>query len=177
MNKKIFTIVILTLLISACGGNGGSKNTVSSLPENNIASNGTPLLSLEIVDFSSDLDVSKVKVECSMLEKLAVSILDSAGAYKANIKRIDVSSPTEDTPYILRATYVDVVPHKWRFPSIRPGSIATVKAELIKDGKVLKSTSKEISSGVALSACSRLEKIAAAGGRYISKWASRQTYD
>ena len=175
MTNKFIVIAVTSILISSCGGSANHKKV--SEPDSILTENSMPTLQLETVDFSGNVDVSKVKAECSMLEKLSSSILDSAKKYNANI--VSNKTPEKQSPedYILKTTYVDVFPHRWIFLSIRPSSSATVKAEIIQNGQVILSTSKAISSGVAFGACDRLEKIAVAGGRYIAKWSTKQVYE
>jgi hypothetical protein len=167
-------IAAVALMLLGCS-NGPSKQTI--IDKAQTGSVAIPTLMLETVDFESDVEVRKVKLECSMLEKLSASILDSAEVNNIIIKQGEGDSEPINNRYVLKVTYVDVIPHKWAFLAIRPGSIATVKADVFKNGQLVNSISKAISSKMALGACDRLEKIAVAGGRYISKWAAIQAYE
>ncbi|MBB3167085.1 hypothetical protein [Simiduia aestuariiviva] len=175
MINRIILVALISMIISSCGASNSHKKVLKS--DNIPAKSTMPALSLETVDFSGDLDVRKVKVECSMLEKLSTSILDSATKYNANIISHDDPSASSPKEYTLKVTYVNVIPHRWTFMAIRPSSSATVAAEILKGGKVIKFTKKVIGSGVAFGACDRLEKIAITGGRYIAKWSSQQVYE
>ena len=76
--------------------------------------------------------------------------------------------------YVVEAKYIEINSHRWVFPSVRPSSSATLHVQLKKGDEIIAKTTKEIGSGVAFGACDRLEKIAVAGGRYVSKWTSNQ---
>ncbi len=115
-----------------------------------------------------------LNAQCSMLEKLSESILQSAKEYGVKIVDDEIAENQKSGEFFLNVTYVDVTSHRWALFSIRPSSNATLQADIVKDGKVIRSTQKMIGSGVALGACDRLEKIATAGGKYIAKWSSRQ---
>lgn len=163
--------VVVLALLAGCGSKPNRGE--SEQPTTSGAEFERPVLWLEAVDFDGDLDVVRVKSECSMLEKLTGSILASVNNYEVNIKALNKEERPEDY-FSLEVTYVNVIPHRWVFPSIRPSSSATVKAQIKKNGEVWYTTSKPINSGMALGACDRLEKIAVAGGRYVAKWASTQ---
>ncbi|NNG44617.1 hypothetical protein HJP15_17115 [Pseudoalteromonas sp. NEC-BIFX-2020_002] len=158
----------------------GSNHTTQALPCLNTKHTAAKSITkgqhaLDTVYFASDTAGAKVKVECLMLERLTTAILKSSQRYPLVVKeRIAGVAQTE---FVLKATYTNVNAHRWVFPSLRPSSSATVKAEILKNDQVVATISKEIGSGAAFGACDRLEKIALAGGRYISKWAAKQNYN
>ncbi len=167
--SKIICMVFISMFIAACSGKT-KQATIAHISVNP----DKPTLFLGDVDFSSSSRASKVKIECSMLEKLSESILKSAKEYGVKIVNNKAVEKPNSDEFFLNVTYVDVTSHRWTLFSIRPSSNATLQADIVKDGKVIRSTQKMIGSGVALGACDRLEKIATTGGRYIAKWSSSQ---
>ena len=125
------------------------------------------MLALTPISFSNQVVVGKFQTDCSMLERLTLSIVESSKNYLFNIKSKELSN---DNKYELIVDYINVVPHRWTFLSLRPNSNATFKVTVLINGVPLHSTTKLIGSAVAFGACDRLDKIAIAGGRYITKW-------
>ncbi|MGL6161739.1 hypothetical protein [Microbulbifer sp.] len=168
MKRIIFLISVL--IFSGCSGNppiAGRK-----IEENR----NTELLYLIPAKFSDNLSVSKIEKECSMLLSLTDSVLAYANDNSLNIEyREDLSEVDEDQS-VLRIEYEEIIPHQWRPFAVRPSSVATVKAEIVRGSEVIDITSKRIGSGVAFGACDRLEKIAVSGGTYIAKWAANSSY-
>ncbi|WP_299269662.1 hypothetical protein [uncultured Psychrosphaera sp.] len=121
------------------------------------------------VTFSEGIEDGAFKTDCAMLSGLEKSILDSS---KTSALKVLPSNSITPEQYELKVEYTNVESHKWLFMAIRPSSAAEAKASIVKNGKVLHSTTQSISSAVAFGACDRLEKISLAQGRYISKWLS-----
>jgi hypothetical protein len=130
----------------------------------------TETLYLSNIDFTKEVSGGSFKIECNMLPILKKSILDSSLASSINIIPSDTIAMDQ---YELKVEYIDVVPQKWGFMAFRPGSNATVRASILKDGAVLHTTTKQIGSGAAFGTCDRLDKISLAEGMYISKWLSK----
>lgn len=172
MKKNMVFITVASVLLCACNSSPKQQTNPSNPVEQK---NKAISLTLDTVDFSSDTAGAKVKVECLMLERLTTAILKSSQRYPLVVK--EKIAGVDHTEFVLKATYTNVNAHRWVFPSLRPSSSATVKAEILKNDQVVATISKEIGSGAAFGACDRLEKIALAGGRYISKWAAKQNYN
>ena len=153
------------VLLTSCA-NRGSKTQKSEKTKDSL-NQSFKMLALTPISFSNQVVVGKFQTECSMLERLTLSIVESSKNYLFNIKSKELSN---DNKYELIVDYINVVPHRWTFLSLRPNSNATFKVTVLINGVPLHSTTKLIGSAVAFGACDRLDKIAIAGGRYITKW-------
>ncbi|TMO27543.1 MULTISPECIES: hypothetical protein [unclassified Pseudoalteromonas] len=165
MKYSIPTFLLCTLVsLTAC------KSTKQQQTQA-IALKPTPPIALNAVHFALGVEADKVQRDCVMLDKLASSITDSAKKYLVTLVEQQEKSKAE---YVVEAKYIEINSHRWVFPSVRPSSSATLHVQLKKGDEIIAKTTKEIGSGVAFGACDRLEKIAVAGGRYVSKWTSNQ---
>ena len=62
-----------------------------------------------------------------MLEKLKDSILSSSQLLSIKIRPSD---KVENDQYEVKVNYINVVPHRWAFPSVRPSSNTTIKVSI-----------------------------------------------
>lgn len=137
------------------------------------AAGDSAALKLVPVKFAEGLQVEKVEAECAMLKSITDSILASANSYSLKVDYREYEAAVAKQEAVLLVEFESVTANKFGVFALRPMSIATVKASIVKDGVVIDQFSKAISSRVALGACDRLEKIAVAGGREVAKWASK----
>ena len=165
MTNKLILTLSLSFFLTACN-NTKPEEEPSQQPQANAVSQ---TIYLSDITFSDEVADGEFKTQCSMIPALTESVLNSS---KDTLTNILSSNSIMEEQYELNVTYIYVESHKWRFPSVRPGSEATIKATILKNGVVEYSTQKSIDSWVAFGACSRLEKIARAEGRYIAQWVS-----
>ena len=157
--------LILGLCLYGCG-------TTKSYDFNTVDYAGVSESALVIlpVKFSGYV-TTKVIDECSMLEELKISIYKYSDSYGLEIvPESEVGGITTEKTALL-VEFEDVQAHYWHFSSFLPSSRATAKVTLMKDGSAVKEVRKNIRSSVALTACSRLEKIAKVAGKFSVKWA------
>ena len=160
---KLVIVFIISCTVAACNSTSTQKVAREEIQKNKI----TKTLYLSKITFSQEVADNKFKTQCSMLEKLKDSILSSSQLLSIKIRPSD--KVTNDQ-YEVKENYINVVPHRWAFPSVRPSSNATIKVSILKQGVILHSTTKLIGSAVSFGACDRLDKIAIAQGRFVSKW-------
>ncbi|GAA5214795.1 hypothetical protein ACFSJ3_05715 [Corallincola platygyrae] len=159
MRRNFLAIFTLGLLVVACGSTQKHVSTKS------VERSPAPMMKLLPVSFSDEVASGKFKAECSMLQVLNDSIIENSA---------NVTLSSDASGYALEVSFVEVVPHRWVFGSVRPSSSATFIASVTKDGQTIDTTKKTIGSAVAFGACDRLEKIALASGRYVAKWIVRK---
>lgn len=189
MYNKIL-LIAATLLIAGCATSNNQNYTKKSQqqerptqavksepPKKSTSSSASskPIIYLPTPKFSTSLGVSKVASECSMLNELENSILESAKDYDMNIVKL-ASKAISESDITMEIKYTSLTSHKWRLFAIRPSSEAMLNIVIKQGNKILNQTNKSIGSSVAFGACDRLEKIAVAGGRFVAKWASRLGY-
>lgn len=171
--NKLLIVSVVSLFISACSNNQNQNQVNKVVVDEKGDGAVTRAVYLSDITFAKSVSDGKFKTDCDMLSVLEKSIMDSSKTHSLNISTGEAVGPDQ---YELKVKYTEVLSHKWLFMAIRPGSNATVKASIIKDGATLYSTTKTIATGVAFGACDRLEKISVAGGRYISKWLSNSIW-
>ena len=126
--------------------------------------------------FADHLAIDRVKHECAMLSTFNAAVLRYGNAYAMKIHKRQQLSEVRPGQSVLLVEYEEVVANEMNALTLRPGSEATVKASIMKDGELVSSMTKAIGSRVSFGACDRLDKIATAGAKTVAKWASRQPY-
>jgi hypothetical protein len=166
MFNRIIIICVISFFIASCSHRHNEKVIAQKHGNKKI----TQPLYLTDITFSKEVADGKFKSDCAMLPILKTSILEAS---KTNTINTLPSGAVGIDQLELNVEYINVVPHKWRFMSVRPSSSATIKASILQNGVILHTTTKQIGSVVSFGACDRLEKISVAEGRYISKWLSK----
>ncbi len=166
LNKTIL-ICISVILLSSCANTNNGLTTPKFDQTTKSINQPFKTLALTAVTFSEQVSAGKFQTECSMLQTLTDSILNASNS--ASIIIMKRQHPDE-SEYQLSVNYIDVMPHRWGFLAVRPSSNATLKITVLKKGVPIHRTTKLIGSAASLGACDRLNKIAIAGGRYITKW-------
>lgn len=169
-SRNLFTSLFLVFSLGCASTVKDVSSTIQGKKSNAEVTNLT-LLPIGFPDDSALLDVMH---ECIMLEKVRSSAMSSSSKFNLAIKNQIINEPIDINGFNLKIDFIDVIPHRWRFPSVRPSSTATFTLTINKNGKAIGSTEQSISSGVSFGACDRLEKISIAAGRYAVRWASTQ---
>ncbi len=164
--------IILLSAIFLYGCNSNPKN-MKKLVVKNI--DRSPLI-LMPAKFSAVLQSDSFAAECSMLSSLTDSILKSSEKYNLKIQYNKINSGTDDKKDLLFVEFKNVAANKWKLFAVRPSSVATIKASILHNNKVIHVIERTIGSGASFSACGRLEKIALSAGNFVAKWASKNSY-
>lgn len=170
MISRAFTFFLISLSIMACS----NQPAPSQLSKSGISPSKIHDIYLMPVIFSDPSNLDKVKNQCSMLDMLKKSIINSASDYQLNFKNLENETRiNSDTPQV-KVEFTKVIPHRWTFMAIRPSSTSSFRISIYQNGELSKEITKSIASGVAFGACDRLEKISTSTGRYVNKWVSKQ---
>ena len=168
--SRAFTFFLISLSIMACS----NQPTPSQLTGAEVPPPKIHDIYLMPVIFSDPSNLEKVKNECSMLDMLKKSIINSASDYHLNFEYLDNETKINSDATQVKVEFTEVIPHRWTFMAIRPSSTASFRISIYQNGKLSNEITKSIGSGMAFGACDRLEKISTSTGRYVNKWVSRQ---
>lgn len=177
MNRSIVTAAIASTLLMACAGQHPRSESADVAPAAPKAA-ASPRGELVVLParFAGNLNIDKVKQECSMLSTLNAAVLRYGNAYRMKLRKRQRPEEVRPGQSVLLIEYDEVVSHEVSALTLRPASEATVRATIQKDGEVIGTMTKTLGSRVSFGACDRLDKIATAGGKSIARWAARQPY-
>lgn len=175
--NRLFGLGLVILLLTGCKNSENIKEPLVSasspvsevgvsVEDSATAVENQPVY-LHSVTFNDPDPLVAVKAECEMLTITEDSAIQSASEFNINIQAYNEAVVADNQ---IKIAYLDVSPNVWRFMAFRPSSNAKFQISLYQRDELISSTVKSISSGVAFTACARLEKISGAVGRYTAKW-------
>ncbi|TVO59034.1 hypothetical protein [Denitromonas halophila] len=178
MKNRLAIASIVVSLLAGCAGTDARVEgdmPAAPAPAKPAAAKRGALIVLP-ARFADHLSIDRVKQECDMLRTFNGAVLRYGNAYAMKVHKRQRLSDAGPGQSVLLVSYEAVDANVMNALTLRPGSEATVKASIIKDGEVLSTMSKHLVSRVSFGACGRLDKIATAGAKVVAKWASRQPY-
>lgn len=179
MKKRIAVTSIAVGLLAGCADNPPRADTDTEAVPGTAAPAAAAKRGVLVVlpaRFADNLDIDRVKRECAMLRTFNGAVLRYGDAYAMTLRKRQSLDEVRPGQSVLLVEYEEVAANEMNALTLRPGSEATVKASIMKDGELVSSMTKAIGSRVSFGACDRLDKIATAGAKTVAKWASRQPY-
>lgn len=176
--RRVMSVFLAVGLLVGAAGCASNRATGSA---NNVQNTATKGESHKYVmmpaTFGEHSGVTEaVKAECHMEPRLNSSISSATSKYGVALDVVSTKEELNKATDIIDVKFSNVVSHEWSFLGFRPTSTAAVSIDVINNGKVVKSVTKNIRSRVAIGACGRLNKIADSAGVFVAKWVSRVRY-